>query len=208
MPEVGLILLAAGSASRMGQPKQLLEFRGQPLLKHGVGVALASVCRPVVVVLGAGAENLRPLLTNLPVQVVQNDAWAAGMGTSIRAGIAAMESTNVSGVVLALADQPFVSHRTFNDLVECHLARGAAVVTSAYADTLGVPALFGRALFPELSQLADHAGCKGVLLRHSRNLVSRPCPEAAFDLDTPEDYQRFVVAPDRDLAEPPRATSV
>lgn len=203
MPEVGLILLAAGAATRMGQPKQLLEFRGQPLLRHCVGVALASACRPVVVVLGAAAEHLQPLLADLPVQVVLNDSWAAGMGSSIRAGLAAMESTKVSGLVLALADQPFVSHRTYNDLVECHLARGAALVASAYADTLGVPALFGRALFPELAQLSGQAGCKGVLLRHSRNVVVRSCPEAAFDLDTPEDYQRLVVTPGRHVESAP-----
>lgn len=191
MPDVALMLLAAGAATRMGQPKQLLDFAGRPLIRHCTEIALASVCRPIVVVLGANADRVRPALADLPVRVVLNERWEAGVGTSIQAGLAALAGETSSGVLLTLADLPFIPARAFNDLVECHLSRGVSLVASSYSDTLGVPALFGRALFPELLNLEASAGCKGILLRHASNLASLPCPEAAADLDTPEDYARM-----------------
>ncbi len=85
-----LMILAAGASTRLGQPKQLLPFRGRSLLRHAAETALASVCRPVVVVLGAFAERLRHELNGLPVQVAMNLQWKEGMSSSIRAGLKAL----------------------------------------------------------------------------------------------------------------------
>src|SRR3954467_3092348 len=82
----GLAILAAGASTRMGAPKQLLELDGQPLLLRTVEAALASSAWPVVVVLGANAEKIRPTLARLPVLLTENPAWAEGMAASIRAG--------------------------------------------------------------------------------------------------------------------------
>lgn len=98
-PTIGMIILAAGALSRMGTPKQLLLYRGCSFLSHIVEVALGSVCRPIVVVLGANAAQLKPELSQFPVQVGENSQWAEGMSSSIRVGIEALPmSENIETV--------------------------------------------------------------------------------------------------------------
>src|SRR5690348_4030085 len=81
---IPVLLLAAGNSTRMGRPKQLLDYRGRPLLRHSVEQALGSACRPVMVVLGAEADACRAAIGDLPVEIVVNADWAEGMGSSIR----------------------------------------------------------------------------------------------------------------------------
>lgn len=190
MNDVAFILLGAGAATRMGRPKQLLEFRGRPLIRHCAEEALRSVCRPLVVVLGAHATEVERALSGLPVRVVLNPCWEEGMGTSIQAGLTAVRSDSVSGVILGLADQPLVTARHIDALVEVHRQSGKDLIASSYADTVGVPALFGRSSFAELAQLEPAQGCKGILMGHRATLVSLPCPEALCDVDTPTDYEK------------------
>ena len=191
MPEVALVLLAAGAARRMGRPKQLLEFDGEPLIRRSARAALASACRPVVVVLGAEAASIRPALDGLPVRIRVNERWNEGVGTSIQAGLAALGDLPITGLVLALADLPGITAATYDGLLAFQRARQVPLVASAYSDTVGVPAYFGRELFPELLALGPDMGCKGVLLRRGSDLVTRECPEAAVDVDTPDDYARW-----------------
>ncbi len=90
MPDVGIVLLAAGGSTRMGRPKQLLPIAGQSMLRHAAGAAVGSGCMPVVVVLGAGAESLQNELSGLPVTIAVNDIWQRGLGGSIRCGMRAL----------------------------------------------------------------------------------------------------------------------
>jgi len=93
-PNIGMIILAAGASSRMGTPKQLLPYRGRSFLSHIAEAAVASVCYPVVVVLGANTEQIKPEVSQLPVQVVENKYWAKGMSSSIRSGIKALNGVS------------------------------------------------------------------------------------------------------------------
>ncbi len=188
MPEFTVVLLAAGNSSRMGSPKQLLEFRGRPLLRHAAMAALSSVCRRVIVVLGATADELRPALAGLPVTIVVNEQWQEGMGTSIHAGVQAADLEGVDGLILALADQPFITPQIFNRLVLGHIESGQPIVASRYADTVGVPVFFSRDFFPVLEALKPTQGCKGVILQYAERAIHFDCPEAEADVDTIEDY--------------------
>jgi len=89
-PRFGAVILAAGGSSRMGRPKPLLEIGGRPLVACAAEAALAAAVWPVVVVLGAHAEKIRPALARLPVLPIENPAWSEGMASSLRAGLAAL----------------------------------------------------------------------------------------------------------------------
>lgn len=191
MADVALVLLAAGMSSRMGSPKQLLPYLGKPLVRHAVEVALASECRPVVVVLGAKADAIRAVIQDLPIEIVENPRWSEGMGTSIASGVNALGSRPLDGLILALADQPLVTPDILNRLVATHHHTGLPIVTSEYAGTVGVPVFFCPDFFPRLVALEPSQGCKGVILAHAASAFRLECPEAEVDIDTPQDYRRI-----------------
>jgi molybdenum cofactor cytidylyltransferase len=203
-----VMILAAGGSTRMGRPKQLLEYHGRPLLRHSVEQALGSGCRPIVVVLGADADACRAAIQDLPVETVINDDWMQGMGSSIRAGMAALASLGAitegaaGAVVITLCDQPLITSAFLDRLVDVHREQQAPMVAAAYDDRPGVPGLFARALFPRLAALDGQAGAKALLQAAGAadgTLVTIPAPQAALDIDTPDDYARLLRAPHTDV---------
>lgn len=193
---IGIIVLAAGASARMGEPKQLLRFEGETLLRRATNAAFASRCRPVVVVTGARHDEMGDELDATGALVVVNEEWIEGMGSSIRHGIAALEAATAGtaeAAVLMLCDQPFVTGESLNRLLEAHREAASPLVASRYEAqgemTHGVPCLFGRALFPELMNLRGGEGAKSVIMRHASEAASVFMPEAAFDVDTPRDYE-------------------
>lgn len=187
---VGGLILAAGASSRMGQPKQLLHFRGVSLLRHASQTALAGGLNPVVAVVGAHADPLRRELDGLPIRVVTNERWAGGIGTSIRAGVAAL-ATEIDALLILLADQPLVTPDLLSRLVNEQRASGAAIVATAYHGTRGVPAVFARSLFRALGELPDASGAKLLIDQGGAAVREIAFPDAAFDVDTPADAARL-----------------
>ena len=188
---VGLLLLAAGSSSRLARPKQLLSYQGHTLLRHAAEVATASPCRPLVLVTGALHDELLPEIEGLPFHVVRNDAWADGMGGSIAAGLQELESAfevhNVDAVVVMLCDQPLLMPEVIGELIVQFQATGQPVVASAYAGTQGVPALFSREIFPQLLELRGAAGARELLQQYA-HLPTIAFPGGATDVDTEAQY--------------------
>jgi len=189
MNNIALVLLAAGGSTRMGSPKQLLSYNGQPLIRHAAQTALASGCDPVIVVLGSHIAEIRAALEGLDVVVVENAEWEAGMGTSICAGISGAEIMGCEGAILALADQPLITAEILQHLVDEHQETGRPIIASEYAGTVGVPVFFTREFFADLKALHPTEGCKGVILAHLDRSIRILCPEAETDIDTPGDYQ-------------------
>lgn len=191
---VGAVVLAAGSSSRMGTPKQALLFRGQTLLRRAALAALGAACRPVIVVTGAHAEQSRGELRGLDVREVVNPLWDTGMASSVRAGVGALveADSETSAVVLMLCDQPHVTPEVVAGLVAAHRATRSRVVASQYGGSFGVPALFGRPLFAELARLEGGSGAKQVIKRHASEAHFVPFPGGEIDLDTPDDFARLL----------------
>jgi molybdenum cofactor cytidylyltransferase len=192
---VGIIILAAGSSSRLGQPKQLLEYEGETLLWRAVRVALETEYRPVIVVLGSQAETLQSGLAATEARIVFNREWEEGMSSSIRCGLRALETMTAGGTeaaILMLCDQPLVGSAVIHRLVETYLSQRALFVASEFetkeGKTRGVPALFCRRLFAELMELRGGAGARRIIARHAAEGSVIQVPEAAFDVDTPDDY--------------------
>ncbi|GAB3638595.1 nucleotidyltransferase family protein [Hymenobacter arcticus] len=188
---VGLLLLAAGSSSRLARPKQLLPYHGQTLLRRAAEVAAASPCRPLVLVTGALHDELLPEIDGLPFHVIRNDAWADGMGGSIAAGLAeletAAEAPKVDAIVVILCDQPLLSEEVIGQLIVQFQATGQPVVASTYAGTQGVPALFSREVFPQLLALRGASGARELLQQYN-HLPTVDFPGGATDVDTEAQY--------------------
>ncbi len=186
----GAVILAAGSSARMGSPKQLLELAGKPLLVRAVEAALASPAWPVVVVLGAQAEKIRPVLARLPVLITENPAWAEGMAASIRAGVTTLRqfSRALDGALIALCDQPAFSADTIAQLVAAQQATGRSIVAARYSGRQGAPALFLREHFPTLVALTGEEGARVLLNDTPDRVAAVDLPALALDLDTPEDF--------------------
>lgn len=189
----GVAILAAGASTRMGTPKQLIELDGKPLLLRAVEAALASAAWPVVVVLGAHTEKIRPILARLPVLVTENPAWAEGMAASIRAGVTTLQqfSRGLDAAVIALCDQPAFSADTIARLVAAQHASGRSIVAAHYAGRHGAPALFLREHFPTLVSLTGEEGARALLNSDLDRVAPVDLPELALDLDTPADLAGF-----------------
>jgi molybdenum cofactor cytidylyltransferase len=191
---VGAVILAAGSSSRMGSPKQTLQFRGSSLLRRAALAALGAGCFPVIVVTGAHGELSRRELDGLAVREVLNTLWETGMASSVRAGVEGLVSAEVDAdaVVLMLCDQPHVTPDIISNLIAAHHATGSHVVASTYGGSFGVPALFGRTLFAELTGLEGMSGAKEVIKRHASEAHFLPFQGGEVDVDTPDDFSRLI----------------
>jgi molybdenum cofactor cytidylyltransferase len=191
MCTIDAILLAAGPSSRLGRPKQLLPFAGSTLLERGAAALLGARPRRLLVVLGAGAASIRPSLEEAPfdLEVIENRGWRAGVGASIRAGLAALDRhPPPDGVLIGVCDQPLVPAAHFTRLREAFVAAPERVVASVCASAVDLPAIFPRALFTELRVMPAAWGAPTLLARHGARVLRVPCAEAAFDIDTAADY--------------------
>jgi len=186
------VILAAGAASRMGRPKQLLDWGGRPLVRVVAEAALAARL-DVRVVVGAARDAVAAALDGLPIEIVESPAYATGQSASLRAGIAAL-GPQVAAALVLLGDQPFVTAAIVERIVGAWRDTGAAIVAPVYAGQRGNPVLFDRAVFPELLKIEGDQGARAILAadRTRVHLVEFDDPRPLADIDTPEDYQRLV----------------
>lgn len=192
---IGLMLLAAGESSRLGQPKQLLQYQGRSLLRHAAEIATVVGCEPMALVTGALHEELLPEIAGLPFFVVQNEDWREGLSTSIQAGLDVLEMQTkgvpLAAVIVMLCDQPLLTPEVLRSMIQQFNAAGQPVIATSYAGTRGVPALFSRAVFPALHALQGPAGARD-LLRQYADLPAVDFPGGAVDVDTSEQYQQLL----------------
>jgi molybdenum cofactor cytidylyltransferase len=185
-----IIILAAGNSSRMGLPKQLLQLHGKSLLRHAADTALAAHTAEVVAVLGFESDRMKHELDDLPVRIILNPAWKEGIASSIREGIAAVPET-VEAALMLLCDQPFVTTELLIRLITCCTDK-RPIAATGYEQTAGVPACFGRSLFPELKQLTGDHGAKLVIDEDPARVTTIPFNAAIIDIDTLEDYRKHI----------------
>ena len=192
--KIGGLLLAAGGSSRMGRPKQLLQFEGKTLLRRVAETIVNSTCDPVVVVLGAERERSEIEIADLAVSICINRNWQTGMSSSIKAGLSELLKIepDLAAVVITLCDQPHVTSENI-DLFTAEFRRsGAIIVAAEYDGTVGVPALFSLALFGELFDLKGDKGARNLIRTHTDKLIKIKLDEAAFDIDTYADLNQLI----------------
>ena len=188
--EFHVLVLAAGASTRLGSPKQLARVRGRPALQIVVETATAVAAQSVTVVVGAHAADIMPMLSRKGVSTAVNRRWDEGLGASLRAGIAALPSS-CAAVLVVLGDQVALTPDDLRRLAAAWKGQDSVIAAAVYQGRPGVPAIFPRWCFEELAQIKGDQGAKHVIQRHLSRLVQVPMPNAAIDLDTPEDLARL-----------------
>ncbi len=186
---VAAVVLAAGRSTRMGPVNKLIaEIGGKPLVRLAAEQALASQAKPVIVVTGHQQDRVAAALEGLPVRFVHNPDYAEGLGTSLRAGIAAVPE-NVDGAIVLLGDMPQVDAALVDKLLAAFdPERGALVVVPTIDGKRGNPVVWSRRFFPELMAISGDVGARHLIGSYGEVVTEVPVTgHAAFaDVDTPE----------------------
>ena len=201
------IILAAGEARRFGQPKQLLDYHGQPFVHAVAKAALASGLSPVLVITGANAEAVEDAVHDLPVTIHRNTDWHNGQSSSIKAGLKALrhpslrESSHkffkfeagrgIGAAIFLLADQPQVTSTVIRSLTEKHSQTLAAILAPLVAGQRANPVLFDRATFPDLMFLNGDVGGRAIFSKYQVTYLPWHDESLLLDVDTPEDIERL-----------------
>ncbi len=189
-PELAAIVLAAGSSCRLGQPKQLVQYKGEPLIRRAARLAIEIGAAPAFVVLPADMPAVQQALAGLaPVQILENTQAAEGMGSSLRLAMTALLGMHIipGRVLLLTCDQPLLEARHLQALLNAPSPTG--ITAAFYNDRPGVPAVFDRQHFSALAQAHGDQGARALL--RGTAVTKIDMPEAALDIDTPEDLMRL-----------------
>lgn len=179
------MVLAAGPSSRLGRPKQLVEFAGIPLVAYAATQVVEHCDAGVIVVTGARHDEVVAALAGLPIRAVYNPAWREGMGASVRQGMTGI-SPKARAVLLVPADLPRVDAAVLQRLVDAWREAPDRVTAARYDGVVGTPAIFPRRLWTQLQKIHGDRGARRII-ESAKDVLTVDMPEAAFDLDTPED---------------------
>jgi molybdenum cofactor cytidylyltransferase len=182
------VVLAAGASTRLGRPKQSVVIAGRPLLGRAVDAIRRSKCRRVAVVLGSEADRLRDLVPS-GITILYNDDWREGLASSVRVVVDHALGTAMppDAILFTVCDQPALEATVLDRLIDSWTPSRPWAVAAGYAGTLGVPALFDRRAFDDLSALSGDRGARDLLRRDSSRVVVVDWPDGARDVDDPED---------------------
>jgi molybdenum cofactor cytidylyltransferase len=188
---ISALLLAAGKGERMGEVKQLLSLGERRMIEAALDNLQGSRCNEIIVVLGFAADEIRPLVEGTErVKVVINLRFAEGMSTSIHRGLKEI-STRATGILIALADQPFIPPEVINTLIEGFQRGARGIVLPAYEGKRGHPVILDRTKYEgELLTLQGDVGGKEIVSKHPEDVleVAVASRGVLVDIDAPEDY--------------------
>ena len=189
--KLSAIVLAAGGSSRYGRCKQLVEINGSSLVRQAVDKlsALFPIDR-ITVVVGANSEAVAQSVSDLPVNIVLNEHWQQGLASSLKAGLNSVEP-GCRAVMITLCDQALVTGEHLRRLLNLWFAFPSEITASAYAGTVGTPAIIPAEFYPQVLALEGDAGAKPLLKNNAARVKTLPIPEAEFDLDVPADLEKL-----------------
>lgn len=192
MQKTAILILAAGSSSRMGKPKQLLPFKNTTLLGWSIAQAKKSKANNIFCVLGANAEIIKKDISNYNIETIFNANFKDGLSSSIVAGTDYLATKNYDSVLIMLADQPNVGSDYLNKLIKTSEENASKIIASNYIDKTGVPAIFTKEYFPDLLNLKGDKGAKDFLNNHQSKIIKLK-PFNLVDIDTIEDYKKLML---------------
>jgi molybdenum cofactor cytidylyltransferase len=186
------IILAAGESSRLGTPKQLLEWNGKTLINHAIQTALDGELDPVIVVLGSHFQKINDILDHKnEILIVNNLLWKNGQSTSLVAGIQALGKNKIPALFL-LSDQPFVTKETIKDLVKIFKEGNSEVVMLETNGKRTPPIVFSPICFEDIRQLAGDRGARDIVKKFKVEYLLSADDRLTIDIDTEKDYEKLV----------------
>ncbi|MEP1034821.1 nucleotidyltransferase family protein [Ekhidna sp.] len=190
--KIGIVLLAAGASSRLGQPKQLIQFRGKNLLQHTIDTANELEFESSILIVGANADQVLSKVTINSFQSFTNENWEQGMASSLRLGIkkSLISVPDLNAILISVSDQPFVSKELLQEMIQLYRSESSIVVCE-YDNVKGVPVLFGSKYFNELLMLNGDQGAQKIIKDHEKMQSIVMFDHGNFDIDTPEDLERL-----------------
>jgi molybdenum cofactor cytidylyltransferase len=189
--KVAAVVLAAGSSSRLGQPKQLAPIAGRPAISYTLDALRASRVDRIILVLGHAADAIAAALDLSGVTVVRNDAYAEGQSTSVIAGVQSL-GDDVEAALMVVGDQPLLAPTVVDAIVRAYEQTGGPFIVPVYEGEWGNPVLLARATWPLLENLKGDTGARPILRKHMDMVLEVPVPGSLLDdIDTPEDYARI-----------------
>ncbi len=191
---VAILILAAGEGLRMGSIKQLLSVGNTNLLGAVIHNSLNSNANTVYCVLGACADKIGKSIQEFDVEVLVNDHWEEGLGSSIAAGVSYIQEKEpqIDAILIMLGDQPLVNPSYINQLISSFQNNSKYITASIYNGNFGVPAIFPRKWFVRLLRLKGDMGAKLLLNDKEQNIISISSEDQLKDIDTPDDYQQLL----------------
>ena len=190
MNSCGIVILAGGASTRLGRPKQLLQYRGKTLLNHAVNEAINAKADAVVVILGKNADLFEGEIDKQEVHVVINKDWKEGMASSVRLGLDSLLKIKpyIDAVIFMVCDQPHISSSVLNQLITKQQKTTKQIVTCHYGESIGPPALFHKKYFRDLAKLNGDVGERNIIEQNMHDVATISFPEGKIDIDTEEDY--------------------
>lgn len=188
---LALVILAAGSSSRMGQCKQLLAWSSSTLLEHCICQANASLATDVFIVLGSNKEEILNKIKLTQSQLIDNPNWEKGLSSSIVIACQELKNKNYDSLMFTLADQAHIDSLFLNSMIGKSIQNPQSIVASSYPKSLGVPAIFPAKFYQQLIQLEGEYGAKTLINANLEHCVSIQAKEKLIDIDTIEDYKRY-----------------
>ncbi len=192
--KIGVVILAAGAASRMGKAKMLLPFKEHSILLHILQEVKAIHPASICLVTGKYQHEIETALDKDLVPIVQNDHWSNGMAGSIKLGLANLLQNQplLDAVILVVSDQPFLDRTVLTNLLDVYKQTGKGMIAANYEGIHGTPVLFAKQYFNELEKLVGDKGASAILQANLDDLATIEFPLGALDIDTEEDYQRLL----------------
>ena len=192
MAKTAILILAAGESKRMGEPKQLLPYNNSTLLLHSIEQANAIKYTDVFVVIGAHFSEIFQSIRGQKATILKNNNWEDGMGSSLSKGIDLIKKKDkYDRVLVTLSDLPLVNTEHYEQLIELSDTTGKRIVLTNYEEISGVPAIFDKSLFNELTILSDDEGAKPIVKKYKKEVVKMNSTTPFFDVDTKEAYQKL-----------------
>lgn len=191
-PKVAGIILAAGGSSRLGRPKQLLDWFGKPFVKQIIDIAKQVQLDPIIVVTGAYHEEIESVIIDTDIVIVRNADWIDGQSSSMKLGAKTAEEYNIDSLIVFLCDQPHVPVELIKRMITDSQREDVDIVATSVNGKVCPPTLFKKKCITGISNLKGDQGGRILFSSYKTEIMDWQDERLLQDSDTEEDYKKLI----------------